>query len=198
MVVAAAVLVAVVVVLLLLRTALPPTVLLPPHPLLPTLCRPCATVTTPPGEPEPRRRPALWPSAPLPSFFLFLGSSGPSPATLLCLLCRPPAPPTCTAARRRHLSASARPTLPRVRPCRAAPYRRRYDKMKLACDDYFFIPHRGETRGMGGIFFDDLNDRWVVVSALFKLYSCKACLHKLWSCSACLHKIYSCKALQLV
>ena len=36
---------------------LPPTV--PPPPLLPTLCRPCATVTTPPGEPEPRRRPAL-------------------------------------------------------------------------------------------------------------------------------------------
>ncbi|EFN51101.1 hypothetical protein CHLNCDRAFT_33234, partial [Chlorella variabilis] len=34
-----------------------------------------------------------------------------------------------------------------------------YDKMKLACDDYFLIPHRGETRGMGGIFFDDLNDR---------------------------------------
>ncbi|KAI7837822.1 hypothetical protein COHA_008310 [Chlorella ohadii] len=34
-----------------------------------------------------------------------------------------------------------------------------YNKMKLACDDYFLIPHRGETRGMGGIFFDDLNDR---------------------------------------
>ena len=34
-----------------------------------------------------------------------------------------------------------------------------YDKMKTACDDYFLIPHRGETRGMGGIFFDDLNDR---------------------------------------
>ncbi|KAL4420308.1 hypothetical protein ABPG77_001398 [Micractinium sp. CCAP 211/92] len=34
-----------------------------------------------------------------------------------------------------------------------------YDKFKLNCDDYFMIPHRGETRGMGGIFFDDLNDR---------------------------------------
>ncbi|KAI3427401.1 hypothetical protein D9Q98_010316 [Chlorella vulgaris] len=34
-----------------------------------------------------------------------------------------------------------------------------YDKMKANCDEYFQIPHRGETRGMGGIFFDDLNDR---------------------------------------
>ena len=93
--------------------------------------------------------------------------------SLLCLLCRPPAPVAraAAAARRRRLSASARPTLPRVPPCRAVPYRHRYDKMKLACDDYFLIPHRGETRGMGGIFFDDLNDRWVVVATLLQLLS---------------------------
>lgn len=36
-----------------------------------------------------------------------------------------------------------------------------YSKMKANCDEYFMITHRGETRGMGGIFFDDLNDRWV-------------------------------------
>lgn len=34
-----------------------------------------------------------------------------------------------------------------------------YSKFKKWCDDYFLIKHRGERRGIGGIFFDDLNDR---------------------------------------
>ena len=34
-----------------------------------------------------------------------------------------------------------------------------YAKFKKWCDDYFVIKHRGETRGLGGIFFDDLNDK---------------------------------------
>ena len=33
-----------------------------------------------------------------------------------------------------------------------------YDKFKKWCDDYFLIKHREERRGLGGIFFDDIND----------------------------------------
>ena len=34
-----------------------------------------------------------------------------------------------------------------------------YAKFKKWADDYFYIKHRGETRGLGGIFFDDQCDK---------------------------------------
>jgi coproporphyrinogen III oxidase len=44
--------------------------------------------------------------------------------------------------------------------CDAHPRVAPYEKYKKWCDDYFFLKHRNEPRGIGGIFYDYLETDW--------------------------------------
>ena len=42
-----------------------------------------------------------------------------------------------------------------------------YPRFKAWCDDYFFLPHRQETRGVGGVFFDYIGQKGEDLDAAF-------------------------------
>jgi coproporphyrinogen III oxidase len=52
--------------------------------------------------------------------------------------------------------------------CRRHPDIANYEKMKKDCDDYFYLPHREEPRGVGGIFFDYLSGDFEKVFAFVR------------------------------
>ncbi len=45
---------------------------------------------------------------------------------------------------------------------------RAYSLLKETCDRYFYLPHRGETRGIGGLFADDLNEHTPQIGGSFE------------------------------
>jgi coproporphyrinogen III oxidase len=67
-----------------------------------------------------------------------------------------------------------------------------YPRFKKECDDYFYLPHRKETRGIGGIFYDELSTgNWEqdfsftqdVGRALLRAYPSIVCnrMHESWT-----------------
>ncbi|MFT3697219.1 MAG: oxygen-dependent coproporphyrinogen oxidase [Kofleriaceae bacterium] len=44
-----------------------------------------------------------------------------------------------------------------------------YDHFKKWCDEYFWLPHRNETRGVGGIFFDYVGTKGEPIESVFAM-----------------------------
>ena len=62
-----------------------------------------------------------------------------------------------------------------------------YERFKKWCDEYFYLPHRGEARGVGGIFYDNLDTGdWqadfaftqAVGKAFLEVYPMIVCRHR--------------------
>ena len=62
-----------------------------------------------------------------------------------------------------------------------------YERFKKWCDEYFYLPHRGEARGVGGIFYDNLDSGdWqadfdftkAVGGAFLEVYPMIVCRHR--------------------
>jgi coproporphyrinogen III oxidase len=53
---------------------------------------------------------------------------------------------------------------------------RNYPKFKAECDQYFYLPHRQEARGIGGIFFDYVDDKDPEILRQFSLNCANAFL----------------------
>ena len=62
-----------------------------------------------------------------------------------------------------------------------------YERFKKWCDEYFYLPHRGEARGVGGIFYDNLDTGdWqadfdftqAVGKAFLQVYPMIVCRHR--------------------
>lgn len=49
-----------------------------------------------------------------------------------------------------------------------------YHTFKQQCDDYFYLPHRKEWRGVGGIFFDDIS--WPETQSLSFIQAMSQCI----------------------
>ncbi|MBM3567959.1 MAG: oxygen-dependent coproporphyrinogen oxidase [Alphaproteobacteria bacterium] len=75
-----------------------------------------------------------------------------------------------------------------------------YPRFKHWCDEYFFLPHRGEARGAGGIFYDNLNTGdWAkdfaftqdIGSAFLEIYPklVRARMHQPWTAEQREHQL---------
>ena len=61
-------------------------------------------------------------------------------------------------------------------------------RYKKWCDEYFFLPHRNEARGIGGIFFDYLDSGdWEADFAFRRMSDVPSCAVYPTSCGAIFH-----------